>query len=412
MPNLAINGGQAIRTKPFSGWPVYGAEEEQGLREVLFKSKWGIGARVGKIAEFEEKFSRYHSAKFAISCVNCSVGLEVMLKAAGIGIGDEVIVPSYTFIATATAVLQCGAIPVFADIDTDTFLIDISKIKSLITKKTKAIIPVYFAGAIPDMAEINKICQPQDIAVIEDAAQAHGAKRDGLYPGSFGLGAGFSFQYSKNMASNEGGIILTNNEAFAESCRSKIWHGRRKDGLWYEHFELGSNYRLTELQAAVLLGQLGRLREQTERRAENAAFLDKGIKSIEGFKATVAHPKQEIHARHLYIIRMDREYFSGISKDAVIKAINAEGLPAYPGYGFPLYKNPLFKDKKFGVFSGIEPLKSYDFQKISNPNSEQACLESIWFMQPLLLGENNDMQDILSILEKVSQNREELRTSK
>jgi len=408
MPYLALRGGTPVRVKPFTSWPIYSEEEERHLKEVLYKSNWGIGVRVGKITEFEKRFAEYHGVAFGVCCANCSLALEVMLKSAGVGIGDEVIVPSYTFIATATSVVQCGAVPVFADIDPETYLIKVEEIKALINSKTKAIIPVYFAGSIPDMVKINEICRPCDIAVIEDAAQAHGAKWGGRFAGNFGLGAGFSFQYSKNMTANEGGIILTNNAEFLESCRTKIWHGRKKDGLWYEHFQLGSNYRLTEFQAAILLAQLSRLKEQTERRVRNAFLLDEGIKNIKGFFYIKVPPKQEIHSRHLYIIRIDSNYFSGISKEIIIKALNAEGLPAYSGYGLPLYKNPVFREKKFGIFSNLEYWKNYDFEKVITPNAEQTCKESIWLMHQVLLGEEADMHDILKILKKISDNREEL----
>lgn len=392
MPKLAVFGADAVRSKPFTHWPVYSKDEERQLKDVLLGSTSTIGKRVGKITEFEEKFSAYHEVKHAVACTNCSHALEIMLKVSGVREGDEVIVPSYTFIATAGAAVNCGAKPVFADINPETYLMDAECIKGLITSRTKAVIPVYFAGSIPDMDEISKLAAKHGIAVIEDAAQAHGARWNKRYAGQFGIASGFSFQYSKNMTANEGGVILSDDGEFIDKCWQYIWHGRKKGGLWYEHFQITSNYRMTELQAAVLLAQLGRLKKQNELRNKNGIYLDKLFCEIKGFRPLAIHPLMEVHPRHLYIVRFDRGYFSGISKAQIVKALKAEGIPALEGYGFPLYKNPAFG--KNGI---------------NNPNAEKACAEHIWLLHNTLLGSKKDVQDIARAFEKVSENKEELR---
>lgn len=392
MPKLAIFGSRPVRKKAFPHWPVYAKEEELQLRQVLRGSSSEIGKRVGKIKEFEEKFSAYHKVKHAVACTNCSHALEIMLKVAGIKEGDEVIVPSYTFIATAGAVVRCGAKPVFIDISLKDHLLDIDSIEPLITSRTKAIIPVYFGGNIPDMDKLNRIAKRHNITVIEDAAQAHGAKWSGRFVGNFGLASGFSFQYSKNMTANEGGVILSNDADFIEKCWQYIWHGRKKGGLWYEHFWITSNFRITELQAAVLLAQLGRLKKQNETRHKNGIYLDKKIGALDGLIPLTCDAGTEIHPRHLYILRFDPEFFSGVSKQQIIKALNAEGIPALSGYGFPLYKNP--------AFAGLD---------VSNPNAEKACREHIWLLHNNLLAEKEDIDDIIAGFEKIIENKGELR---
>lgn len=413
MPKLALLGGKPVRTKPFPIWPQYGAAEERQLMQVLYKAKWGIGKRVGKVTQFEEKFARYHEAAYGVCCTNCSHALEVMLSVCGIGAGDEVIVPSYTFIATASAVTMTGAIPVFADIRMSDYTVDPKCVESLITKRTKAIIPVHFAGHFANMNALRRIARKHKLVLIEDAAQAHGGKWGGKYAGSFGLGAGFSFQYSKNITAGEGGIILTNDRDFWDRCWQYIWHGRVKGGIWYETFRATSNYRITEWQAAVLLGQLGKLKRQTAKRHANGKLLDKKLAGIPGVKPLTVSPKMNPHPRHLYITRFLEEEFDGIPKDRIVAALEAEGIPALPGYAFPLYRTPAFRDAKFGPKSCQMSCKRYpkkiDYRKAHNPNAEKACRESVWLLHSNLLGTKKDMGDIAAAIAKVAENRDELR---
>lgn len=392
MSKLASLGGEPIRTQPFPSWPIYGQEEELQLRDVLHKSSALVGKRVGKVTEFEDKFAKHHQVKYAVACTNCSHALEIMLKVAAIGEGDEVVIPSYTFIATAAAVVRCGAKPIFIDIDSRNYLLDIHSLEGELSRRTKAIIPVHFAGNIPDMDMLNEIANRHNLVVIEDAAQAHGGKWSGRFVGNFGRAAAFSFQYSKNMTANEGGIILSNDADFIERCWQYIWHGRKKNGLWYEHFWITSNFRLTEFQAAVLLAQLGRLQNQNVLRHNNALYLDEKLSKIEGIYPLCIHPLLEIHPRHIYIIKFDLQIFEGISKETIITALNAEGIPALPGYGFPLYRNP--------AFAGLQ---------VCNPRAERACRESIWLMHQNLLGNRGDLDDIVRAFDKIYDNRKYLR---
>lgn len=408
MSKLALLGGEPIRTAPFPTWPTYGPEEEQQLREVLYKTQWGIGKRVGKIQEFEERFSRYHNASFGVACANCSLALEIMLAVAGVGVGDEVIVPSYTFVATASAVTRVGATPIFADIDLDTFALDPESVEALVSECTRAIIPVHFAGYFGHIECICQIAEEHNLIVIEDAAQAHGGQWDGKHAGRFGVAAGFSFQYSKNMTAGEGGIIITGNEDFYARCWEYIWHGRRKGGLWYEHFQATSNFRITEWQAAVLLAQLERLDGQNQTRHLNGQYLDQALKGIEGVRPTQVDGRMKPHPRHLYIVRFSPDVFEGIGKETLVEALKAEGIPALPGYGFPLYRNPAFVNHAYG-WHGCDDNKQIDYTQVRNPNAEFACCQSFWLIHNTLLGTREDMDDIVRAIAKVSEERAALR---
>ena len=212
MSTLAINGGTPVRTKPFPNWPIYDQSEKKALSDVLESGIWGIGGK--KVSEFEQQFCRSHDTMYGISTVNGTLALTIALLAAGIGNGDDVIIPSYTFMATASSVLLANAIPIFADVDPDTYCIDPRDIEKVITENTRAIIPVYLGGQIADMDEIMRIAKKYNLIVIEDACQAHFSEWKGKKAGSIADLGCFSFQSSKNMTSGEGGIIITNDEDY------------------------------------------------------------------------------------------------------------------------------------------------------------------------------------------------------
>lgn len=403
MSTLALLGGQPIRTQPFARWPIYGKEEEEYLIQCLHENRWAVGKRTGIINQFEEKFAAYHQAKKSVACTNCTQALEILLAVHGIEPNDEVIVPAYTFIATASAVAKVGAHPIFADINPDTLLIDPRSVEALITDRTRAIIAVHFAGQFADMEALSRIARSHNLTLIEDSAQAHGAKWKGVYPGHYAPAA-FSFQYSKNMTAGEGGIIISNNETLIEKCWKYIWHGRKKGGLWYEHFETTSNYRLTEWSAAVLLAQLERLESQNQKRMVNANYLTESLNQDHYLFPCLVDSRVEIHPRHLFPMRINRDIFGSIPKETLVKALAAEGLPIMPGYKFPLYKNPAFQNGKYGLPGS----QKKDYTDICLHSTEEACKNTIWIIHHTLLGTIQDMNDIVSGIQKVALNVREL----
>jgi dTDP-4-amino-4,6-dideoxygalactose transaminase len=400
---LALLGGEKTRTRPFTAWPVFGAEEEHRLLQALRSGKWGK-LNGEEVAEFERRFASMHGCKHGIGVVNGTVSLRVALMAAGIRAEDEVIVPPYTFLATATAVVEANAIPVFADVNLETFNIDPAAIEAAITPRTRAIIPVHMAGQVADMEAIMAIARKHKLTVIEDAAHAHGASYKGRPAGSIGDMGSFSFQSSKNLTSGEGGIVITSNDKLAEACRSIHNCGRIAGGLWYEHHIMSGNYRMGEFQGAVLNAQLSRLEAQTKNRDANGRCLASRLSRIPGIHPQKRPADCKRHSYHLFLFRIDAAAF-GAPRQAILKAIEAEGIPVCGGYAVPLYRQPLFLNKAFGPYLPNTPA-SLDYGKVRCPNCEKICAEQgAWMEQSLLLDSQKDMDDIARAFEKVYENR-------
>jgi len=409
MSQLSLLGGTPVRTRPFTAWPIFGEVEEARLLRTLRSGKWGRldGAEV---AEFEARFAAMHDCAHGIAVANGTVSLRIALLAAGIRAGDEVIVPPYTFISTASAVIEANAVPVFTDIDLHTFNIDPGSVTAAITPRTKAIIPVHFAGQPADMDVIMSIARDHALVVIEDAAHAHGARYRDRPAGSLGHLGSFSFQSSKNLTAGEGGIITTNDAALAESCRSIQNCGRVPGGVWYEHHVIAGNYRLGEFQGAVLNCQLDRLEEQTIRRDMNGQTLASRLGALPGI-----HPQRRPaactrHSGHLFMLRIDGAAF-GVPRAAVLDALVAEGIPCSGGYGFSLPQQPLFRNKAFGPYlSAVSETLDYGLTRC--PNSDLLCREQcIWLEQNLLLGPERDIDDVVRAFEKVYEHRVALNAS-
>ncbi|MEA2055559.1 MAG: DegT/DnrJ/EryC1/StrS family aminotransferase [Candidatus Thermoplasmatota archaeon] len=258
--------------------PLIGEEEKKAVLEVLDSGMIASGPRT---KEFEEDFAKYIGTKYALATTSGTAALHLGLLSLGIKENDEVIIPSFSFIASANSILFCNATPKFCDVDEKTFNIDTEKIEGLINEKTKAIMPVHLYGQAADIKEIQKIADDHDILVIGDAAQAHGAVLDGKMIGSFGNLECFSFYPTKNMTTGEGGMATTNDDELFEIANSIRNHGREKTKWGYEHGRLGYNYRMTDISAAIGLEQLKKLPDFLEKRRENAKFYDKNLENVE-----------------------------------------------------------------------------------------------------------------------------------
>jgi dTDP-4-amino-4,6-dideoxygalactose transaminase len=318
------------------------------------------------------------------------VTLEAALLAAGIGPGDEVIVPPVSFIATATAVARVGATPVFADIQAASYNLDPARAADAITPRTRALIPVHFAGQPADIDALLDLARRHDLVVIEDAAHAHGASWRGRKVGSFGQFGSFSFQQSKTMTAGEGGILLTSDQALAEKARAVSNQGRRKGGAWYEHTSLGTNYRLTGWQAAVLLAQLARLPEQLNRRARNAAILDRKLGQCGILRPPAVDPRVTSHGYYLYVLRLD----GSIPRDLFVQALGAEGIPGASAYPHPLYRNAVFE--------------TLAHRTGDCPEGERFCRECFWVSHEILLADESDLDDFVCAVEKIRDASHEL----
>ena len=378
----ALLGGEPItKSADWPGWPPRLSGLNEALAKVVEQDQWGVHSEVVK--EFEEQFSAYHDAQYGLAMANGTVALSAILKALGIGPGDEVILPAYTFLTTATAVMDVGARPVFADISPRTFNLDPTEAEKLVNNRTKAIIPVHVGGNPADMNSFNEIAARRNLHIIEDAAQAHGAGYGGQKVGGLGVAGFFSFQSSKNLAAGEGGIVLTNDQELYEQLHPIYNCGRELNGAWNQHITPGMNYRLSAFQAAVLLFQMKHLEEWAQRRESNGLYLEELLNAIPGISCAQRESDTERNAYHLFIFTYDEEKFNGLSKEGFIKALQAEGIMATGGYQ-PLYLLP------FMDHSG-SPL----------PVTEKVCRQGVWLRQSQLLAARGMMDKIAAAFGRI-----------
>src|ERR1700738_3350672 len=282
MGKLAITG-DAVRTTTFPVWPLGKEQEALALHDVLDSSKWGGQPFPGKYAStFAKKFAAVHTAEYGQCVKTGTVAIQAALKAIDIRPGDEVIVPAYTWEGTVGPVLLMNAVPVFVDIDPDTYCLNAKQIERAITPKTKAILPVHLGMRFADMDEILRIATKHNLKVIEDCAHAHGGMWKGKGAGCMGDLGAFSFQSSKLLTCGEGGAVITNNLEYMEQVQSYINAGRASVTDQFHHRIVGFNYRLGEFQAAVLGPQLNRLPEQSKLRDKNMAHLETRLKGTPG----------------------------------------------------------------------------------------------------------------------------------
>lgn len=336
--------------------PEIGQEEIDAVVEVL-QSKRLTLLEGSVTAEFEREFAQFCNVKHAIAVNSGTAAIHVVLAAIGIGAGDEVIVPPFTFVATASPVLMQGGQPIFADVDLNTYNIDPEDVKGKITAKTKAIIPVHLFGQSADMDPLLELGEKHDLFVLEDACQSHGATYGGKIMGSVGGAGVFSFYPSKNMTTGEGGIVVTNDDDLAKQCRLIRHHGEPE---WYRYIRLGYNYRMTEIQAAIGRVQLKKLPKMNSQRQVFAKIYDENLESVPGLQIPQIHPKNT-HVYNIYAPKLKPDEI-GMSKEKFLGLVNKDVSITKFIYPSPLYKEPIFD----GIYRGE-----------ACPNVEQLCTEII-----------------------------------
>jgi len=324
--------------------PLIGKEEKEAVLKVLDS---GMLAQGPKVKEFEEKFAEFCGAKYAIAVNSGTAALHAALYSMGIKSGDEVITVPFTFVATANCIIMQGAKPVFVDVDEKTFNIDVKQIEKKITKKTKAILPVDLYGQIYNYPELKKIAEKYNLVILEDACQAVGAELDGKKAGTFGDTSAFSFYATKNMITGEGGMITTNNEKFAEMAKRFRHHGQSEQTR-YEYYDLGYNYRMMDIQAAIGLEQLKKINNLTNKRIENALYLTKNLKDVKGIEVPFVK-KNAKHVFHQYTIKVNP-----VIRDRLVSYLKEKEIGTGIYYPKPLHLHPFFT--KLGYKQGDFPV--------------------------------------------------------
>lgn len=393
---LAVNGGTPVRTKPFPSWPIYDDTERRGLLRALEGDTWGGRPKPlpGEVTSFEAEFAEFNQAPAALAVTNGTHAVQLALDLVGVKPGDHVLVPALTPIPTSNAVRQRGAIPIPVDVDPHTYCLDPGRLEEARTDRVTAVIVVHLSGHVADMDAILKWATPAGIAVIQDAAHAHGAQWEGRGLGTLGTIATFSFMQSKIMTAGEGGALLLADgdqyqEAFSLHCLGRSYHG----GFDFER--AGTNYRLGEFAAAVLRAQLGRLAEQNARREQRWKELVELVADIPGVTPQGRDPRCTLDPHYVAAMEFDAQLGDRISRDTIVEALRAEGIPANH-MNQPIYRLGAFWD-------GDTHLPGIDADQLAEacPHSERLGAWAINLPHRLLLGEPSDVQDIAEALAKV-----------
>ena len=411
----AVLGGQPVRTKAFPRWPIWDDADEKAVLPVLRGGTW---SRSGVVNEAEKKFAELMGTKRCLLTFCGTQALIVSLHTLGVGGGDEVIVTPYTFVATIHAILQNNALPVFADVDPDTWSIDPDKIQERMSDNTYAILPVHIGGSPCQMDKIMQIAKQRDLKVVEDACQAHLSEFKGKKVGSFGDFGCFSLQNSKNITCGEGGAVIGNDDAMMDHAHS--YHdfarpyGSRMDPGGYGYMGIGTKARLTEFQASMVITQMVSADEEISKREANAKYLSAKLKEIPGIVPRKEYPGTNRVSYYNCCFRYKAEEFDGLSRDKFLKAVRAEGIPVVGKPSIARHSHNregsihgALKSKTFKAIYSAKRIKDYR-DRLSCPESERLVKEAIAFSQPLLLGTKKDMDDIVNGFQKVYENRKAL----
>jgi len=323
--------------------PFIGEKELEYVVDCI-KTNW-ISSKGKYVEEFERRFAEYCGCKYGVSTTSGTTALHLALASIGVGKGDEVIVPAFTMISTVFAVVYCGAKPVLVDAEPETWNIDVSKIEEKITDRTKVIIPVHIYGHPCDMDPIMKIAEEQDLYVVEDAAEAHGAEYKGRKVGGIGHIGCFSFYANKIITTGEGGMIVTNDEEIAEKAKSLKDLAFSKERRFL-HTDLGFNYRMTNIQAAIGLAQLERIDELVERRRKNAHLYNELLKDIEGIRLPIEKEWAK-NVYWMYSILVEDKF--GMSRDELMSELEKKGIETRTFF-IPMHVQPVFQN--MGLFKG------------------------------------------------------------
>ncbi len=413
MSELALLGGPKARLEPYPAWPVWDQRDIDAVTEVIRSGRWGGFPYPGpKTAALAEQFAALQGGGYAVPMANGTITMEVACRAAGIGWGDEVIVPAYTFQATAAAPMAAGAIPVIADVDPQTYCIDPKAVERAITSRTRAIIPVHLGHQMADMDALMEIATRHHLIVIEDCAHAHGAKWRGQGAGTIGDFGSFSLQSSKILTSGEGGILLCRDAVMAGRAAGIIDCGRphQAGGGPETHdgeYLMGSNFRLSEIIAALALVGLERFPEQARQREAMAAYMDEALSEVSGVRVLQRDPRHTTRSFYRYVFAVKPEEF-GLEHDMVCAALDAEGVDCWTGYE-AMHHYTLFQpqNSKLAVPNAFP--QYFKFEEMNLPEAERACEhEAVWLDEAIFRCGQQGVDDAVEALKKIQQNAKEL----
>jgi L-glutamine:2-deoxy-scyllo-inosose/3-amino-2,3-dideoxy-scyllo-inosose aminotransferase len=413
MSELAILGGPKTRKEPYPQWPVWDQRDIDAVVEVVKSGRWGGYPYPGpKTAELARRFAELQGGGYAVPMVNGTITMEVACRAADIGWGDEVIVPAYTFQATAAAPMGAGAIPVIVDVDPNTYCLDPLAVEKAITPQTKAIIPVHLGHQMADMDALMALAEKYHLVVIEDCAHAHGAKWNGKGAGTIGDFGSFSLQSSKILTSGEGGILLCRTPESAAKAASIIDCGRPHalggGGEDYsQEFQVGGNYRLGELAAALALVGVERLPEQAKQRETLAAYMDESLSEIAGVRVLKRDPRHTSRSFYRYIFAIEPKEF-GVEHDVFCAALDAEGVDCWVGYE-AMNNYSLFQPQKSRLAVPNAFPEYFRFERMSLPVAERACEhEAVWLDEAIFRSDPQGVDDTISAIKKIQAHAVEL----
>ena len=410
MSTLALLGGKALRRQAFSPWPQFTRADVERIVKVVESRHWGgFPVPSPHAQEFAARFAQLHGAQYGLCVANGTLALVVAAQALGLKFGDEVIVPAYTWDGTAVAVLQAGCVPVFADVDPDTYCLAPAAVRAALTPRTRALMPVHLAMRFADVDALLAIAREHELVVIEDCAHAHGGQFQGRGAGAGGDAGCFSFQESKLLTSGEGGFVMTNRLDCYEALQSIINCGRPSLTDQFQRKVLGSNYRLTELQAALLLGQLESWPELCAKRTRHAALLSQALGALPHVRPLPPQPGLGRETIYHYVFQY-RPRGPAPSRDLFVAALEAEGVPCDGRFYEPVYRSDLFyaapEECPQLVVGRDRPM---DYSQCQCPVAERAAYEeAVWLPQFLLIGDEADVRDVAQAVEKVVSNLGEL----
>ena len=412
MSNLALLGGEPVRKESYPEWPVHDERDIEAVTRVIKSGEWGGYPYPGlETTAFLEEFRAMQGGDYAVACVNGTVTMEVALRAAGIGWGDEVIVPAYTFQATAAAPMAAGCIPVIVDVDPNSYCMDPQAAEAAITDKTKAIIPVHLGAHMTDMDAIMALAEKHDLIVIEDCAHAHGAKWNGQGAGTIGHFGSFSLQSSKTLTAGEGGVLICKTAELAQKAagiincgRSHAPGGGKETG---DNFLMGANYRMSELQSGLARVGVERFPEQAKQREEMSAYMDEALSEIPGVRVLPRDPRHTTRSFYRFIFAIDPKVF-GFNHEVVCAALDEEGIGCWTGYE-AMHHYELFQPQISKLPVPMVYPERFDFGAMELPVAETACQqEAVWLGEEIFRAGPKGVDDAVAAMQKIYDNREAL----